>query len=199
MPRSFLLTALMAGAFVCALLHGPFPVISKAWADPPMGAADTSPNPYVIAPNRQDEAGRQRLFERMEEIKFRRLNQALPLSPEQSQRLLEPLRRLDQDQWSLYHERSAVMKQLQGVMSDPNRPKGRAQELVNRIEQLDDRATKLHQDEYALIKGVLSPEEQASYLLFRQRFNQEVREKIREARLHRQEQMRDRGMERTQP
>jgi len=195
MPRRFLFTALIISLLGFTLLPEPFPAIRRAWANPPMGPAGTQASPYTDTANGQDEAGRQRLFERMEEIKARRLSQALALSPEQSRRLLDPLRRLDQKQWSLFHERSAVMKQLQGAMTDPNRPQGRAQELVDRMEKLDDRATQLHHDEYALIKGVLSPEEQATYLLFRQQFNQAIREKIREAHIAHQEEGRHHTME----
>jgi Spy/CpxP family protein refolding chaperone len=128
------------------------------------------------------EERRAQIFKRIETFRMIRMTEALNLDEETAARVFSRLRPIDQKRWGLIQERSQLRREMKKATDagkvDSRQLEGWRKSLRENQQALE----KLGEEELKALEGLLTPEQQARYLLFRERFQEELKERIREAR-----------------
>lgn len=134
------------------------------------------------SPPSSQEERRAQIFRRIETFRMIRMTEALNLDEETAARVFTRLRPIDQKRWGLIQERNQLRREIKKG-TDAGKVESRQLEgWRKRLRENQQALEKLGEEELNALEGLLTPEQQAKYLLFRERFQEELKERIREAR-----------------
>jgi|Deesub1362A_J573_1020465.scaffolds.fasta_scaffold00882_13 Spy/CpxP family protein refolding chaperone len=128
-------------------------------------------------PPREDH---EKIRERIETLRMWRLTKALDLDEATASRLFPLLNRYDKKRYRIEKAVRKDMRDLKRALD--SRRMDELQEILQRIEDRHRELQRLNDEERAELKRILTPEQQARYLLFQYRFKRELREMIEKAR-----------------
>lgn len=154
-------------------------------SSPAAVAQDPAPRPG--RPGEAD-ARAEELRERVLGRFLERASQELELTSEQETRLREEFRQIQETRRSLIREQRELRQQLERSTREGTATDAEAQRLLRRAGELKAREAELWREEQERIGRVLTPRQQARFLILQERFAQRVRD-VR----------RDRRMDRTRP
>lgn len=123
---------------------------------------------------------REKIRNRIETLRMWRLTRALDLDEKTAARLFPLLNRYDKKREKIERGIRDDMDALRSALNDK-----RMSELKDILESLEDKhreLQRLNDEERAELKKVLTPEQQAKYILFQYRFKRDIRRIIEKAR-----------------
>lgn len=176
--RRSLIVLTLVGALCISILS--FPCISEPRREgrpeesgaPPLGD-DQSP---------QAIEKRKKVRERIELIRMWKLAEELQLIEETGAKLFPILRKYDEKWIQLQEERRTIMKGLRKALKDEGTSDKEFEAAMVRMEEKAVVAVDLLRQQRQELKGILSPRQQARFVLFQRRFHREIRRIIAEAR-----------------
>ncbi|MEO0083796.1 MAG: hypothetical protein ABIK33_05395 [candidate division WOR-3 bacterium] len=118
----------------------------------------------------------------METIRVWRLTEILNLTEDQSVRFFPKIKELQKAREEFEQKRIEISSAIEDLLKDAKKYE---KELKAKIQEFEQYETKLHEKEKQLrkeIANILTPEQQAKFMLFQMRFNREMREMIKEMR-----------------
>lgn len=136
------------------------------------------PPGYLDKPPTKEQKDRVR--QRIETLKMWKLTKALDLDETNSAKIFPILNRYDKQRDALHQELRAGMRALRQSLRE-----NKTDELKNTLNMLEENHKALQsidEEEWAEMKKVLTIEQQAKFVLFRQEFDREVRKIIADAR-----------------
>jgi Spy/CpxP family protein refolding chaperone len=120
----------------------------------------------------------------IQKVKIYRLVQELDLTTEQSVQFFPKLEEMQKIEQEFNEQRMEILDQLKDLVNDD----GKDAEISNLIAQYEEihreRAQK-HLEKMGELWKILTPVQQAKYLLFEEKFNREIREMIKQVKDHR--------------
>ena len=121
-------------------------------------------------------------IERLEELRFQRLQEALGLTDEQTQMLRRQVNaNREAIRLSLERERSAVQALERTLASEPVDEQA-LQRNLDAVDAARAEMERVRRDQMAGLARILSPEQRAKFLLFNRRFDARLRELVEEHR-----------------
>ena len=128
------------------------------------------------------EERRERFRKRIELMRVLRLTQELNLDEKTAIQIFARLRPIDEKRWGLIQERQKLQRELREASESGKADEAGLQGLMKSIRANREALGALEQKETQALDGLLTPQQKAKYLLFRERFNQELRERMGQAR-----------------
>jgi Spy/CpxP family protein refolding chaperone len=125
---------------------------------------------------------REEIRKRIELIRMWKLTEELDLTEETGSKLFPILRKYDEKWIKLQRERQKTMKQLRKALSDEAASDEEIEEGIDKVERNALGTSDLIRQQREELKGVLSPRQQATFILFQRGFQREIREIMAEAR-----------------
>jgi len=125
---------------------------------------------------------RKKIRERIELIRMWKLAEELQLIEETGAKLFPILRKYDEKWIQLQEERRTIMKGLRKALKDEGTSDKEFEAAMARMEEKAVVAVDLLRQQRQELKGILSPRQQARFVLFQRRFHREIRRIIAEAR-----------------
>ena len=125
---------------------------------------------------------RKKIRERIELIRMWKLAEALQLNEETGAKLFPILRNYDKKWIRLQGERRTIMQGLRKALQDEGISDKEIEAAMVRMEENSVAAVDLLRQQRQEVKGILSPRQQARFILFQRRFHREIRRVIAEAR-----------------
>lgn len=177
----------LIGLLAAVLLLWPGLAFSQPFEPPEGGPPRFSEGGPDAGPPGEDlsrlspEQRREQIRKRVELMRMLRLTQELNLDEETATKVFSRLRPIDQKRWKLIQERQRLQRELRDAGESEKSDDRKLQELMKSLSQNRQAMADLDQEEVQALKGLLTPQQQAKYLLFRERFEQEVRDRIRKA------------------
>ena len=147
--------------------------ILEAQKRPPFGEESSRLSP---------EKRRKQLRKRIELMRMWRLTQELDLDEKTAVQLFSRLRPIDHERWNLTQERRKLQRGLREASEMGKGDEARLRELMKALEKNREAIAALEQKEIQSLDKLLTPRQKAKYLLFREHFERELRERIHEAR-----------------
>jgi len=123
---------------------------------------------------------RERIRERIETLRMWKMTKALDLDEATAARLFPLLNRYDKRRFRIERAVRKDMTELKRALD--TRKMDELQEILQRLEDRHRELQRLNDEEREEIKRILTPEQQARYVLFQYRFKRELREMIEKAR-----------------
>lgn len=125
---------------------------------------------------------RKKIRERIGLIRMWKLTEELDLTEEMGAKLFPLLRKYDEKWIKLQKERRDLMQQLRKALEDEATSDKELEGAMERVETNARAISDLLRQQRQELKGILSPRQQAKFILFQRRFQREIREIIAEAR-----------------
>ncbi|RLA85321.1 MAG: hypothetical protein DRG31_03300 [Deltaproteobacteria bacterium] len=113
--------------------------------------------------------GQEKKLRDFEALKLWKLTQALDLTEDEAAELFPLLKRYSRERRQLLREYRRSLRELRELLQK-DAPEDRLKEKISEVESYIERMDQLRQREWEQVKGVLSVEKQARYLLFLDRF-----------------------------
>jgi hypothetical protein len=111
-----------------------------------------------------------------------KLTEELDLTEETGAKLFPILRKYDEKWIGLRKERRDLMQQLRKALEDEATSDKEMEGAMERVETNALAVSDLLRQQRQELKGILSPRQQAKFILFQRQFHREIREIIAEAR-----------------
>jgi len=143
-------------------------------SDSPVFRNDETPQP--------GEKKREKIRKRIELIRMWKLTEELDLAEETGAKLFPILHKYDEKRVTLQKERQKIMRQLRKVLEDAATSDEAIEAAMDNLEKNALAASDLIRQQREELKGVLSPRQQARFILFQMEFHREIRKIIAEAR-----------------
>ncbi len=141
------------------------------------GAAVAASGPYGRIPPRQQ-------FEKMREkintLRIWKLTRVLNLNEDSASRVFPILNKYDRRRADIEYNQRVAMRNLRMALA--NRDDARLQTVLDNLEANHEALERINGSERAELKKVLTVEQQAKFLLFQVRFNNQIKKMISEAR-----------------
>lgn len=176
-----LLTLILGLSVVLAQLM-PRPNCGKMSCDnPEMANQDfnpMTPDEPIMPP---DIMCKQNPREMVETIRIYKITEELNLTEDQSMRFFPKLKEMRIVKEEFNQTRIKLTEQLEGYLKDPNKF---TKDIKSIITEIETNELKLREKENRIkkeINNILTPEQQAKFMLFQMRFNQEMREMVGKA------------------
>lgn len=125
---------------------------------------------------------REKIRKRIELIRMWRLTEELDLTEETGAKLFPILRTYDEKRIALQKERRNIMDQLRKALEDEATPDEAIEATMERLDNNASAVSDSLRQQREELKGVLSPRQQAKFILFQRDFHREIRKIIAEAR-----------------
>ena len=125
---------------------------------------------------------REEVRKKIETVRMWRLTEELKLDEKTSARLASFLSSLDEKRRVLMHERMETMRELRAALKAGNPDEKKLKADLDKMEKVRRDMMELEGKELGGIKGILSVEQQARYVVFQQEFRRELRGMIEGAR-----------------
>ncbi|MFQ6078636.1 MAG: hypothetical protein ACE5NJ_05805 [Thermodesulfobacteriota bacterium] len=125
---------------------------------------------------------RKKVRERIALIRMWKLTEELDLTEETGAKLFPILRKYDEKWIGLQKERRATMQQLRKTLEDEATSDKEIEAAMERVETNAMAVSDLLRQQRQDLKGILSPRQQAKFILFQRQFQREMRRIIAEAR-----------------
>jgi len=145
---------------------------SPRGSDSPVFGGDETPQPFEK---------KEKIRKRIELIRMWKLTEALDLTEETGAKLFPILHKYDEKRIELGKERRNVMNQLRKTLQDEATPDEEIEAAMDNVEKNAIAASDLIRQQREELKGILSPRQQAKYILFQREFQREIRKLIAEA------------------
>ena len=142
-------------------------------SDRPVLEGDESPQPIEK---------REKIRKRIELIRMWKLTEELDLTEETGAKLFPILHKYDEKRIKLGKERRKITEQLRKALEDEATPDEEIEAAMEKVEKNALAASDLLRQQREELKGVLSPRQQAKFILFQGQFQREIRKLIAEAR-----------------
>lgn len=117
-----------------------------------------------------------------ESIKLWRMTQALDLSEEQAAKIFPKLHALQKERRQFRQNYRRIMQELAALVRDP---RGDENQIIKKIKELDKTEKtfrELERKNEEEIKALLTPIQQAKFILFKEKFERDLRQILREMR-----------------
>ncbi|HEY3175447.1 MAG TPA: hypothetical protein VGK94_06755 [Candidatus Polarisedimenticolia bacterium] len=137
------------------------------------------PTARAFAAGEEDESMREDLAETIEIYMMARMKRSLALTDEQERKVLPQVEDLFSSRREANHKRRLISMKLRVLLEDET---SNDQEIVGLIDQLEEIDTQLHQKEMKVrteTRSSLTPRQQARFIMFQERFRQEMQERLR--------------------
>ncbi len=167
---------IMTGAAAHAQ-QGPAPVMAAAQYEDDMG--------FDNPPDRRappSEAKREEVRKKVEAVRMWRLTEELKLDEKTGTQLASFLSSIEEKRRGLMKTQNAAMKALRSSLGAEKPDERKLKAELDKIEKNQNDLVELRQKEINGIKGMLTTEQQARYIIFQQEFRREVRGMIAGAR-----------------
>lgn len=128
------------------------------------------------------EAKREEVRRKLETVRMWRLTETLKLDEKTSTQLASFLSSIDEKRRGLIKENREAIKEMRASLNAAKPDEGKLKAGIDRIERNQQAIQELRQKEISGVKGMLTTEQQARYLVFQQDFRREVRRMIAGAR-----------------
>lgn len=125
---------------------------------------------------------RQKIRKQIELIRMWRLTEELHLTEETGAKLFPILRTYDEKRITLQKERQNIMDQLRKALQDEATPDEAIEATMETLDNNASAVSDLLRQQREELKGILSPRQQAKFILFQRDFHREIRKIIAEAR-----------------
>ncbi len=125
---------------------------------------------------------REKIRERIELIRMWKLTEKLDLTEETGAKLFPILHNYDQKRTKLQKEHQNIMKKLREAIEDEATSDGEIEAAMDNWEKNALAVSDLIRQQREELKGILSPRQQAKFILFQRQFDREIRKIIAEAR-----------------
>ena len=125
---------------------------------------------------------RENIRKRIELIRMWKLTKELDLTEETGAKLFPILHKYDEKRVKLEKERRNIMNQLRKALENEATSDEEVEAAMDDLEKNALAASDLIRQQREEFKGVLSPRQQAKFILFQRRFHREIRKIIAEAR-----------------
>lgn len=125
---------------------------------------------------------RKKIRERIELIRMWKLAEELQLTEETGAKLFPILQKYDEKWIGLQGERRTIIQGLRKALHDEGISDQEVEATMVRMEENASAAVDLLREQRQELKGILSPRQQARFILFQRRFHREIRRVIAEAR-----------------
>lgn len=132
--------------------------------------------------NPPSEERRDEIRKKIEAIRIWRLTEALKLDTETSAKLASVLSSLEQKRRDIHREQMEAMRSLRETLRAARPDEARIKPLLEQLENNHRALQDLREREIKNLKNILSPEQQARFLIFQQEFQREMRGMIEGAR-----------------
>lgn len=120
----------------------------------------------------------------IENVRIYRLTQELDLTTEQAAKFFPQLNELRKIEQNFQKERMATLRELKDLVKS-NDSTAKITKAIKRYEAVQEQRATAQIKKTEEIKQVLTPLQQAKYLIFQEEFEREIREMIKEVRKHR--------------
>jgi len=127
----------------------------------------------AVSPEKREETRK-----KIEAVRIWRLTEELKLDSDKSAKLSSLLSSLDQKRRDIQHEQAETMRTLRQTLKAIKPDEAKLKPLLDKLEQDHRAMQELRDRELRDLKGILTTEQQARFLLFQQRFQREMREMI---------------------
>ena len=141
--------------------------------DRPVFGGDETPPPFEK---------REKIRKRIELIRMWKLTEELDLTEETGTKLFPILHKYDEKRIGLQKERQNIMNQLRKSLEDEATSDEEIEAAMDNLEKKALAQSDLIRQQREELKGVLSPRQQAKFILFQREFHREIRKIITEAR-----------------
>lgn len=128
------------------------------------------------------EAKREEVRKKLETVRMWRLTEALKLDEKTSTQLASFLSSIDEKRRGLIKANREAIKEMRASLNTGKPDEGKLKAGIDRIERNQQAIQELRQKEINGVKGMLTTEQQARYLVFQQDFRREIRSMIAGAR-----------------
>lgn len=124
----------------------------------------------------------EKIEKKVEAVRVWRMTEELSLSEEQVEKFMPLVSSIEQRRRDLFRDRRNVMKELRVYLDARSPDEGKIREALAELEKHHDAMEGLRKEEIEAVKGHLSTEQQARYLVFQQEFQREIRDLVMKAR-----------------
>jgi len=163
-----IIPGLGAGALAAGLLFLP----SHALAQRP------EPGPPPPGLN-EDESAREELGETIEIYMLARLKRTLKLTDEQERKVIPLVEELNATRRDTHRGHRLTMMKLRPLVEDETAKDSELLALIDHLEELESRLRQKEQATRAELRSLLTPRQQALYVMFQERFRHEMEERLR--------------------
>jgi Spy/CpxP family protein refolding chaperone len=170
---------IMKSCMIVSLLLCPW---SLARASQPLSPVERQPAFRQERKNLPSPEEREQVRKRIELIKMWRLTEELNLDEETGSKLFPLLRQYEEKRRELTRKKEELLFALKGQLKSGNPPEDRIKGLLKEWEGIRADEQELNQKEKEDLKGILSLEQQARYLIFQQEFTRAIRRVIADVR-----------------
>ena len=125
---------------------------------------------------------REKVKERISMIRMWKMMEVLDLSREQSEQLIPVLVGLEERRKELFQDRGRTMKELRNTVKGENPDVDVLKGLMGRLQKNHEDLEGLYKEEMRAVSEVLDLTQQARYLIFKENFERELRDIIRNVR-----------------
>jgi Spy/CpxP family protein refolding chaperone len=125
---------------------------------------------------------REQVRRKVEAVKMWRLTEELKLDEKTSSRLASFLSSIEEKRRGLIRSTMETTRELRAILSSAKPDQGRLKVALDKIEKNQQELVELRGKEMTGLKGMLSVEQQARYVIFQQEFRREIRGMISGAR-----------------
>jgi hypothetical protein len=122
--------------------------------------------------------GNQQIRRQLEQIKIWQLTKEMNLPTEKAEKFFPLYNRYNSEMKGITDERKKLIRSLDSTV-DKQAGESEISGQIKRIMSLDDRLAATHVNFIKSLEEILSPTEVARYIVFEQRFDREIRERIR--------------------
>lgn len=164
---------------IITLVLGIWP-LSKA--SQPLPPVERQPSLQQERTNLPSTEERERIRKRIDLIRMWRLTEDLNLDEETGSKLFPLIRQYEEKRRVLARKREVILFTLKGQLKTGSPHEDRIKGLLKEWEELRAEEQDVNRKEKEDLKGILSIEQQAKYLLFQQEFTKEMRRMIADVR-----------------
>lgn len=176
---SFTAMLVLAAAFVSAPLHAqPVELPELALQDPPPTQFPQEPQSGPQGRGGQMGMGNPQIRKQLEQIKIWQMTKEMNLPTEKAEKFFPLYNHYNQQMKTITDERRSTVRSLDSAV-DNRAGEKEISSTIARVLKLDDDLAATHVKFIRALDGILSPIEVAKYMVFEQRFDREIRERIR--------------------
>lgn len=169
---------------IIALMWGIVSTAQASQALPPVERVPSYRNERKPLPTAEE---RERVKKRIDMIRMWRLTEDLDLDEQTGSKLFPLLRHYEEKRRELAREREELLFALKGLLKSGKPQEERLRSLMKEWDEIRTKEQELNRKEKEDMKGILSIEQQAKYLIFQQEFMKEMRRMIADVREKRSE------------
>jgi len=127
-------------------------------------------------------AKREEVRKKIEALKIWKMTEALKLDADTSARLSAVINPLDRQRMDIAREQMMTMRELKSLLQSQKPDQAKLKAAIDKLEKNHIAMQETRNKEFSAVKGILTTEQQARYIVFQQDFRREMRGMIAGAR-----------------